>query len=149
MTTISARDMIILQIKGGVDAIFDPIMTMKMGGGEVGGMEDLEKALQLLKNVSSFYTYAHEVETNFPSLTQVFDATDSHAADFDPRVQNQSCIDGEADCPALAARIRIASLACESMVVPPGSFDDQPDNVPGMGFVFESINNYPRGDGLP
>merc|ERR1719359_277452 len=151
MTTISSRELISLMITGAVDAIFAPIETMEMEQGEVEGMSDLEAALALLKDVASFYTYAHEVEEDppFPSLTQVFDATDSKATDYDPRLENQTCLDGTVDCPALGARLRIASLACESMTVPPDSFEGQPDQIEGLGFVFESINSYPRAsDGL-
>jgi hypothetical protein len=149
MEKISAREMITLSIKGAVDNIFAPLDNRQTDEGGVEGMEDLEKALALLQNVSSFYTYAHEVENNFPSLALFLDNTDSEAADYDPRVDEQTCLDGEMSCAALGARLRIASLACESMTVPPDSFEGQPDEpLQGMGFVFASINSYPRGDAL-
>merc|ERR1719313_1576047 len=149
MTKISAREMITIQIAGAVDTIFAPLETMEMEQQEVAGMADLEAALLLLQNVSSFYTYAHEVADNFPSLATVVEDLDSGAMDYDPRLEDQTCLDGTADCPALGARVRIASLACSSLTVPNGTMaEGGPDKIEGMGFVFDSINSSPRGDAL-
>jgi hypothetical protein len=151
MTTISARGMISESIKGAVDEIFAPLQTMNEGDDEeMDGLGDLKKVLLLLGNASSFYSYnPHEVEDGYPSLTALYDATGSKAVDYDPRASDQSCSDQAVACPALPIRMRLASLACESMVVPPGSFEGQPDEaIQGLGYVLESVNSYPRDDGL-
>lgn len=147
-TKIDAREMVTLMIKGAVDKIFEPIENMNTGSDqEMGGMGDLNKFLNLLGNLSSFYTYAHEIDLDpkFPSLTAVVTALDSKAMDYDPRATSDlSCPAGNVSCTALGARVRVGSLGCEDFAVPPGSFDGQPDSLPGMEFVLASINSYPR-----
>jgi hypothetical protein len=145
---VSIRDQIVDMIKGSVDAIFDPLSQAPPANQEMAAMDDLNKVLALLSDVDAFYSYVHEAELSppFPSSTTFLAATDSTAADYDPRATDeQTCTDGVIACPALAARLRASSLACEEYTVPPGSFDGQPDQpVPGLSYVLESINTYDR-----
>merc|ERR1719387_152909 len=113
-------------------------------------MVQLEKLLGLLSDVDSFYSYIHEAQT-FPSLEAYFTSTSpvSKAADYDPRALDADCVAAESTCAALAARLRLASMACEEDTVPADSFEGQPtEPLPGLSYVLESINTYPRGDGL-
>jgi hypothetical protein len=151
MEEISVRDQIVLEIEGQVDAIFDPLAQAPPADQDMESMKDLDKVLALLADVDAFYSYIHEAEATpdpFPTLAKLMEDTGNKAADYDPRAAEDA--DCTADppvsaCPALAARLRLASLACEDFITPPDSFEGQPDEpLPGLGYVVESINSYTR-----
>jgi hypothetical protein len=147
MTEVSARDSVIIEIKGGVDAIFEPLANAPPAEQDMAAMDDLEKVLVLLSDVDAFYSYAHEAADDpiTPSLAGFLEDTMSTAADFDPRAEDVTCTAGDPSCPALAFRLRAASLACDDYTVPPDSFDGQPDEpVPGLSSVADSIKTYER-----
>jgi hypothetical protein len=145
---VTARDAVVEKIKGQVDEIFAPLASAPPADQDMAAMADLEKVLVLLKDVDAFYSYAHEAEADpkFQSLSGVLTDLSAEAADRDPRaLEDTDCINSDPACPALAVRLRAASLTCNAYTVPPGSFDGQPDEpIPGLGSVTDSIKSYER-----
>jgi hypothetical protein len=155
MVEISIREKIELDVRGEVDKIFEPLADAPPAESNMTAMNDLNKVLRLLNNVDAFYSYKDEAELDpaFPSLTAVFADVGGEATDHDPRITSDPACTSDpplSSCPALAARLRISSLACDEYNVAPGSFEGQPDEpLPGLSHVLESINTYERDvDGL-